>query len=459
MTTAAPDRSRMDRGTRTNEPRDWSNLPSMRLVQPPRRARRVARILFLLFLASPVLLAFVPWQQSVSGGGTVVAFNPVDRPQEIDAPIGGRIRNWFVVEGSAVKTGDPIVEIVDNDPNYLERLRAQRDAIRTKLLAYEEKVRFSRLQIELLERARDLAVQAAENHVEVAVAGVRQEEESLKSARAALERDSYQVTRLRNLERDGLAATQDRELAERDYKQSVARVNESQARLSAAQEALEASKADLARVRPAEDAKIQDALGYQQAAIGELESTRKELNMAEVLIDRQLTQKVTAPRDGIILRILANKTLNGQIAAGEPLVLLVPQVESRVAEIYVDGNDAPLIREGDPVRLQFEGWPAVQFVGWPSVAVGTFAGRVLLVDATSNATGKFRVLVEPGRGPGEEPWPSPRWLRQGVRAKGFVLLQRVRLGWEIWRRLNGFPPVVADDEPGSGEKVKVKRPK
>ncbi len=45
-------------------------------------------------------------------------------------------------------------------------------------------------------------------------------------------------------------------------------------------------------------------------------------------------------------------------------------------EMKVNGNDMPLIIEGDRVRLQFEGWPAIQFVGWPSVAVGTFGGKV-----------------------------------------------------------------------------------
>jgi hypothetical protein len=40
-----------------------------------------------------------------------------------------------------------------------------------------------------------------------------------------------------------------------------------------------------------------------------------------------------------------------------------------------------------------------------------------------------------------------------------VLLKRVPLGYEIWRQLNGFPPVVADDAPkkenGKGSKVKL----
>jgi hypothetical protein len=41
------------------------------------------------------------------------------------------------------------------------------------------------------------------------------------------------------------------------------------------------------------------------------------------------------------------------------------------------------------------------------------------------------------------------------------MLSRVRLGYEIWRQLNGFPPVVAKDEPGGGkgDKAKVKLPK
>ena len=50
-------------------------------------------------------------------------------------------------------------------------------------------------------------------------------------------------------------------------------------------------------------------------------------------------------------------------------------------------------------------------------------------------------------------WPDDRWLRQGVRAKGWVLLNEVSLGYELWRQLNGFPPVVAlrEPEPGAGE--------
>ena len=41
-------------------------------------------------------------------------------------------------------------------------------------------------------------------------------------------------------------------------------------------------------------------------------------------------------------------------------------------------------------------------------------------------------------------WPGARWLRQGVRANGWVLLQRVPLWYEIWRQVNGFPPALSE---------------
>jgi hypothetical protein len=169
---------------------------------------------------------------------------------------------------------------------------------------------------------------------------------------------------------------------------------------------------------------------------------------------------VEAPRDGVIFRV--NATEGSFLSAGKPLATIVPETpaEDRRVEIWMDGNDVPLIRarevdpdgqmvsEGSSVRLQFEGWPAVQFVGWPSVARGTFGGEVVLIDPTDDGTGRFRVLVAPKpdvvRDGERVDWPGPRWLRQGVKVRGWVLLNRVPLWYEIWRQLNGFPPALAE---------------
>ena len=138
--------------------------------------------------------------------------------------------------------------------------------------------------------------------------------------------------------------------------------------------------------------------------------------------------------------------------------MVIPNTDARFVEAWIDGMDMPLVapRHVDPdgtavpgsrVRLQFEGWPAIQFVGWPSVAVGTFGGEVVSVDATDDGQGRFRIVVAADAA--DEPWPGPRFLRQGVRAKAWVLLRTVPLWQEAWRQLNGFPPVVADKEPGA----------
>jgi hypothetical protein len=131
------------------------------------------------------------------------------------------------------------------------------------------------------------------------------------------------------------------------------------------------------------------------------------------------------------------------VKPGDSLAVLVPDRAERAVEIWIKGNDVPLVSPGRAVRLQFEGWPALQFSGWPSVAVGTFGGRVALVDATDDGKGYFRVVVLPD---GVQPWPGERYLRQGVRANAWIILNQVPLAYELWRQFNGFPPSVPLDE-------------
>jgi hypothetical protein len=149
--------------------------------------------------------------------------------------------------------------------------------------------------------------------------------------------------------------------------------------------------------------------------------------------------------------------LGDTVKEGESIMTLIPETSQKAVELYVNGNDMPLVEIGQEVRLQFEGWPAIQWPGWPSVAVGTFSGLVSTVDATDNNKGQFRILVTPNKD--EQKWPSDRFLRQGVRANGWVMLRRVSLGYEIWRQLNGFPVIVSEEEPSKGKTSLPKLPK
>ena len=177
---------------------------------------------------------------------------------------------------------------------------------------------------------------------------------------------------------------------------------------------------------------LQDALSKEAAALSKLLSMDTKLS-------RQSAQEIVAPRAGVIQRVKGGQG-GEQVKSGDPLAVIVPDTSQVAVEMKLPGNDVPLVQLNQPVRLQFEGWPAIQFSGWPGVAVGTFGGRVAYVDASDDGDGTFRVLIVPD--PADEPWPDRSTLRQGVRANGWVLLDIVPLGFELWRQLNGFPPTT-----------------
>ena len=144
------------------------------------------------------------------------------------------------------------------------------------------------------------------------------------------------------------------------------------------------------------------------------------------------------------------------VKQGDSLAVILPESADRAVELYVSGNDIPLLSVGRAVRLQFEGWPAVQFSGWPSVAVGTFEGRVGVIDPSDNGQGKFRIVVFQSE---HEEWPDVHYLRQGVRVQGWVLLEKVKIGWELWRRFNAFPLSLPTSNQKGSEDTKAEKKK
>ncbi len=161
-------------------------------------------------------------------------------------------------------------------------------------------------------------------------------------------------------------------------------------------------------------------------------------------------QRIVAPRAGTIFRLPVNSQ-SQMISQGQPLLVILPETNARAVELWVDGRDAPLITTDTSVRLEFEGWPAIQVPGWAKIGIGTFSGKVSFVDPTDNGTGSFRVMVVPDENYPD--WPSARFLRQGISAKGWILLENVTIGYEIWRLLNGFPARIPELQTYPNEKV------
>ncbi|MDD9947160.1 MAG: HlyD family efflux transporter periplasmic adaptor subunit [Myxococcales bacterium] len=399
--------------------------------------RLSVRILATVALLCAGSLAWVPWQQSVRGSGRVIAYAPLERQQEVEAPIDGRVTHWHVQEGDRVQRGDPIADLSDNDPEIVQRLRRERDAARAQVQAAGLSITLTETRIASLEAARDAAIDSARLKVQMAVDRKTAGERSVDAARAAFQTAALNLVRQRKLHDKGLVSQRELELAELAEQTARTGLDRARASLRVARSEVEALQAERARVASSNNAGIESSRASLEKGRADQAKAEAELAKVEVRLARQQQMRVQAPRAGTILRLIAKQGAE-MVKAGDALVVLVPDAESRAVELFVDGNDAPLIEPGRLVRLQFEGWPAVQFVGWPGVAVGTFQAKVAFLDAHDDGYGRFRVVVVPDG----EAWPEGRYLRQGVRANGWVLLNRVSLGFELWRQFNGFPPAL-----------------
>jgi adhesin transport system membrane fusion protein len=420
------------------------SLPSFRLVQTAKPAQSLAYILTILFFVTLVILFFLPWQQTTTGLGRVVAYAPLDRQQLIESPIQGRVVKWHVHEGSKVHKGDPIIDISDNDPEFINRIREEKNALLLRLDAARAREESLRSRILSLRSSRGNAVDAADSRRMMAKDRVRASEQAIDAAKGALKAATINLERQKQLLEKGLTSKRNLELAELEHTNADTGLLRARAAYDAAIKEEKAFGSDTGRVGQDAEASINDARASLATSQSEVARVLEELPRLEARLSRQQNQEIFAPRDGIIMRILVNPDTQ-QVKEGDGVALLVPDSEDKAIELFITGNDIPLIAEGRKVRIQFQGYPVLQLSGWPEMAVGTFGGIVKLVDVTDNGSGNFRVLVVPDHE--DRPWPSGRWLRQGVRAKGWIFLNRVSIGFELWRKFNDFPPMLPIDDP------------
>lgn len=426
----------------------------LQTLRTPNLGRILARWLigigFVFFLAS-----FLPWQQNIRGYGKLTAFEPGGRPQTVETAIAGRISSWHVREGEMVKQGDTIITLTEIkekyfDPLLLQRMEEQVEAKEKSIESKRDKAEALRMQIKALTQAREVKLQQAKN--------------KLSQARYKLKSDSvdYQAEKIRfaNIENQFERNQQLYEagnIALTKLQDIQSKFQEGKMKLISSENKYNVSQAELANA-------IVDITGVQaeygdklSKATSDLTSTLADVYDAEVslaktrneranMVIRNEQYKITAPQSGRIVKAL-KAGIGETIKEGEAVVTIMPEIHDMAVEMYVKAMDVPLIDSGRHVRIEFDGWPALQFAGWPSVSVGTFGGEVRVVDYVNSEGGMFRILVTPD--PDDEPWPEQ--LRFGSGTKGWVMLETVPVWFEIWRQLNGFPPSLYENPTGKGE--------
>lgn len=441
-----------------------SDYPALQMVRTSRRIRYFGRATFGALLLCVIAMLFLPWRQTASGTGTVVAVDPQQRPQPVLSAVKGVVSyvKPGLREGSMVEKDEVVLRLTPFAAEGVRELESQILAVQAKQSAAESSRDVSIQAADLQESSGQSMTESLDQEYQAATQKWEQSKNKLAALQAELVDKRNQERTAEEVFPKGIISRQElvskRQAAESQYQKVLEaenNVEETYRTLLSKEEEIEAKKQEIAIKNRSARNKV-----FEEES--KLQSILKELSDLQVKRGELDRLEVRAPRSGVIQQWFGLEG-SDSVKEGDQLFVIVPQTDDLCVEMKINGMDMPLVHEGDRVRLQFEGWPAVQFVGWPSVAVGTFGGKVNRVYPTDDGMGNFRVVVVPDNHfEREDGWPDNRYLRQGVRANGWVLLRQVPLGYEIWRQLNGFPPTVAEKEPTAKDKdkaTKVKLPK
>jgi multidrug resistance efflux pump len=431
-------------------------FPAMHLVRSSWFARIASRVLFLFLVGFSLAAIFLPWQQTSRCDGEVVPRLPQMRRQVQESGTKGVIKyiKPGIREGDMVQEGELIMEIEPFSKDQFKQLKEQVALLERVLELSYETLDNTRSQI-ITETDRMIHdLESVESKVSSLEQKVAQAEAKWRSQDSEWQQAKVEVDSARELVNKTITGVKFREMENNETSQ-FQRLLETQAAHQQAIQDVKQEERGLASKRKDVETKQIELDSKVQKAESEVRKDEQKLSDLKVKLGEADQLKIYSPSSGRIQAIFGQASANN-VKEGDKLFEIVPDTSDMAVELEVRGLDRPLIEVGKQVRLQFDGWPAIQFVGWPSVAVGTFGGRVIAISPSNDSKGDFKIMVGPDPdNPEQEKWPESRYIRQGVRANGWVILGTVPLGYEVWRQLNGFQITTSNP----GEKEKAKDPK
>ena len=427
------------------------------------RARANSQVLvkmLVLFLVLAIIGMFLPWTQNIRSKGYVTTLNPFDKPQNIQSLIGGKIKQWHVKEGDIVKIGDTIAIISEAkeeylDPDILSNTGVQKEAKENSSGAYMVKKKFLQEQLTSLTANNQSKLEQNKIKLNQVDLKIQTERLNLEAAEVYVANAANQLDRMIEMHSKGIKSLTDLEQKRLSNQEAVAK------RLSVVNKLteLENDKSNLLREvdiintdYQQKVAKIESEIrtvdSYRYALVGETNKLQSKMNKIQ---QRQNAYVIKSPINGRVTKVLKNG-IGEYLKAQESIATIVPTSFQKAVELYVEPNDMPLIHEGKKVRIQFDGWPAMVFSGWPDNSFGTFGGEVFAIDNDISSNGRYRILVI--EEVSDKPWPE--LIRIGSGAQGLLLLNDVKVYYEIWRKLNGFPPDFYQTD--NSNRIKKKAP-
>lgn len=406
-----------------------------------------------------VLFLFLPWTQNIRTSGKVTSLEQNSRAQELNSPIAGKIIEWKVIEGKYVKKGDTIAILAEIkaeylDPELMNRTQDQITAKESYVNFYQEKIRTIDLQIKALEEGNRLKLKQLDNKLKQLQNKLSGQKSELKSADTNYELAKDQFSRYEQLFKEGL-------ISKTEFQKRQGYLQESFAKKTVIENYIEQTNQEITIVELEKNNVSQDYIVKANKTQGEkfeansiiqnsLSDIAKLKNQYQNYARRNDFYTVIAPQDGQLIQV--SKAGIGEIVKdGESLAKIVPNQNTYAIEVYASPTDVALLKNGERVRIMFDGYPTVLFSGWPQVSVGTFSGKVYAVESYISPNNLFKVLVQEDAK--EKAWPPN--LKQGTGVRAIILLNDVPIWYEIWRNINGFPPNFYNPDEVKDSKNKV----
>lgn len=423
------------------------NFTSFKLIYTPKLAINAAKwctIIFLVLLFSLLL----PWTQNIDGKGELTTLSPQDRPQTVHSIIAGRIEQWRIREGQFVKKGDTIAvisEVKDKffDPELLLRIDEQIKSKEGALQSTKEKASALRNQITALQQGLKFSLDKAANKVQQSVLKLQSDSIDFIAAKADYNVSKDRLSRQEELYKKGLISLTDIESRRLKLQETSAKMLSSENKFLNSKNDLKNTQIELNSLQAEyldkiskAESELSSTLGYFYDTEGGLSKMNNEYASMRIRSD---FYTIVSPQSGYVVKTLKSG-IGETVKDGEEIVSIMPNNPELAVSLYIRPADVPLLEKGRKVRIQFDGWPALVFSGWPGASFGTFGGIISVIDYV-DTKGKYRVLIVPD--PAEESWPKQ--LRIGSGAFGWIMLKKVRIGYEIWRNLNAFPPDFLSD--------------
>ncbi|MCA6433712.1 MAG: HlyD family efflux transporter periplasmic adaptor subunit, partial [Cytophagales bacterium] len=347
---------------------------ALRSLETPMAGKILAKWIAGIFVLFFVIL-FLPWQQNIRGGGKVTALSPSNRPQTIETTIAGRIQVWKIKEGQFVNRLDTIAIISEVkekyfDPQMLSRLQQVITAKEQSLQSKEQKAKALQRQVSALED------------------GLRNKRDQ---AKAKLEAERVRFNNFKNQYERNQKLFEAGNIPLTKFQDIEYKYQSSEADFVNAEIEIERVQAEyLDKINKAES-DLNNTLAEQFDTQADIAKMRNELSNMEIRAQQYF---ILAPQAGFVVKA-TQAGIGETIKEGDPVCTIMPQSTDVAVEMHVKAMDVPLISKGRHVRIEFDGFPALQFSGWPSISVGTFGGTVEVIDYVNTKPGEFRILVIP----------------------------------------------------------------